>query len=358
MQELQDLFQSFLPIISDNRLIQSSLIFLVCVLLASGTRFIIYRVQIHGTKRTSNPVDDHILEALKRPLRLTIIIIGLRLALGHSQLFTAQLDMFEAVLWTALIFSWLGFTVNISHFILKYLSGSNSKVKIVQKHTLPLFDNLAAIVLYALGLYFILIAWDINISAWIASAGILGLALSFAAKDTLANLFAGVLILADSPYQLGDFIVLETGERGEVTHIGIRSTRILTRSDVEITIPNAIMGNTKITNETAGPHKKYRIRIKIACAYGENIDKVRDTLLKAASQAQGVERLPTPRVRFRTFGDYGLNFELLCWVAEPVLRGRVSDAVNEAVYNLFLQEKIEIPFPQQDVYIKSLPDSQ
>ncbi len=358
MQELQDLFQSFLPVITDNRLIQASLIFLVCVLLASLARFIIYRIQIHGTKRTNNPVDDHILEVLKRPLRLTIIIIGLRLALGHSQLFTAQLDMFESVLWTAIIFSWLGFTVNISHFVLKYLSRSKSKVKIVQKHTLPLFDNLAAIVLYALGLYFILIAWDINISAWIASAGILGLALSFAAKDTLANLFAGVLILADSPYKLGDFIVLETGERGEVTHIGIRSTRILTRSDVEITIPNAIMGNTKIINETAGPHKKYRIRIKIACAYGEDIDKVRDTLIKAAGQAKGVERLPTPRVRFRTFGEYGLNFELLCWVAEPVLRGRVSDEVNELVYKLFIQENIEIPFPKQDVYVRSLPSSE
>ncbi len=355
MQELQGLFQSFLPVISDNRLIQASLIFLLSVLLATFVRFIIYRIQIHGTKRTNNPVDDHILESLKRPVRTSIIIIGLRLALGHSQLFEAQLDMIESVLWTAIIFYWLGFTVNISHFVLKYLSHSKSKVKIVQKHTLPLFDNLAAIVLYALGLYFILIAWDINISAWIASAGILGLALSFAAKDTLANLFAGVLILADSPYKLGDFIVLESGERGEVTHIGIRSTRILTRSDVEITIPNAIMGNTKITNETAGPHKKYRIRIKIACAYGEDIDKVRDVLLKAAAVAKGVEATPEPRVRFRTFGEYGMNFELLCWVAEPVLRGRVSDEVNEQVYKLFLKENIEIPFPQQDIYVKSMP---
>ena len=352
---LQNIFQEYLPIISDNRLIQASLIVLFSVIVASLVKFIIQRIQKHGTKKTSNPVDDYILEALKRPVRISIISIGLRLAIGRSQLFPDQLEIVESILLTLVIFYWFRFVINISHYILKYLSRSKSKAKIVQKHTLPLFDNLAAIVLYAMGIYFFLIAWNINITAWIASAGILGLALSFAAKDTLANLFAGVFILADSPYKLGDFIVLDSGERGEVTHIGIRSTRILTRSDVEITIPNAIMGNAKITNETAGPHKKYRIRIQVSVAYGESVSKVRDALLEVANLADNIEKDPAARVRFRAFGDSGLNFELLCWVAEPVLRGRVSDSLNEAVYNKFLEEKIEIPFPQQDVHIRTMP---
>ena len=355
MEWMQQIFQQYLPIISDNRIIQASLIFLFSALLASVAKLIIHRLQIHGTKRTDNPVDDHILEALKRPVRISILIIGLRLAIARSQLFSDHLDILDSILLTLVVFYWFRFVINSSHFILKYLSTRKSKVKIVQKHTLPLFDNMATIVFYAMAVYFILIAWDINISAWVASAGILGLALSFAAKDTLANLFAGVFILADSPYKLGDYIVLDSGERGEVTHIGIRSTRILTRSDVEITIPNAIMGNTKITNETAGPHKKYRLRIQVSAAYGESVSKVRDALISVANDATNIEKNPAPRVRFRTFGDSGLNFELLCWVSEPVLRGRVSDSLNEAVYNRFLEEKIEIPFPQQDVYIRSIP---
>jgi len=356
MDWLQTIIQEYLPFVSDNHLIQASLIFLSSALIASLVKFIIHRIQLHGTKKTNNPVDDHILEALRRPVGASIIIIGIRLAAVRSQLFSEQLELIDSILLTLVIFYWFRFVINISSYVLKYLSRSKSKVKIVQKHTLPLFDNLAAIVFYAMGIYFVLIAWEINISAWIASAGILGLALSFAAKDTLANLFAGVFILADSPYKLGDFIVLDSGERGEVTHIGIRSTRILTRADVEITIPNAIMGNTKITNETAGPHKKYRIRIQISAAYGESIARVRDALMEVAAQADNIEKDPAARVRFRTFGDSGLNFELLCWVAEPVLRGRVSDSLNEAVYNKFLAEKIEIPFPQQDIYVRSLPN--
>ncbi len=355
MDVLQQLFQQYLPLISENKIIQALLIFLLSILVSILVKVIIYRIQKHATNKTDNPIDDHIIDALKHPIAVSVILIGLRLALVRSQLFASYIELIDSLILTVSVFYWLRFVINVSHYILKYLSISDRKVKIIQKHTLPLFDNLATIIFYALAVYFILIAWDINISAWIASAGILGLALSFAAKDTLANLFAGVFILADSPYKLGDFIVLDSGERGEVTHIGIRSTRILTRADVEITVPNAIMGNTKITNETAGPHKKYRIRIQVSVAYGESIEKVRKVLLTVAKEANNIELEPAAKVRFRTFGDSGLLFELLCWVAEPVLRGRVSDSLNEAVYNKFLEENIEIPFPQQDVYIRSLP---
>jgi len=174
MEWLQQVFQQYLPIVSDNRLIQASLIFLFSAILASLVKFVIHRVQLHGTNKTNNPIDDHILEALKRPLKTTIIIIGIRLAITRSELFVDQISIINSILLTIVIFYWFRFVINASHFILKYLSQSRSKVKIVQKHTLPLFDNLAAIVFYAMGIYFILIAWNINISAWIASAGILG----------------------------------------------------------------------------------------------------------------------------------------------------------------------------------------
>jgi MscS family membrane protein len=343
--------QEYLPFIAESRIAQAILLYLLGFFFAKIIMLFITRIQKHTTKRTSTPIDDHLFEKIKRPIKISILLLSFRLAFARLQIFSDQIPILDSVLLTLAIFYWLRFITNSSHFILHYLSGNNGRIKLIQKHTLPLFDNLAAIIFYGLGLYFVLIAWNINISAWIASAGILGLALSFAAKDTLANLFAGVFILADSPYKLGDYIVLDTGERGEVTHIGIRSTRILTRDDVEITVPNAIMGNTKITNETAGPHKKYRIRIQVSAAYGESVAKVRKALLDVAEQADNIEQQPSPRVRFRTFGDSGLNFELLVWVTEPVLRGRVSDSLNEAVYNKFIENEIEIPYPKRDVYL-------
>ena len=82
-------------------------------------------------------------------------------------------------------------------------------------------------------------------------------------KDTLSNLFAGIFIMADAPYKEGDYINLDSGERGYVRSIGIRSTRIMTRDDIEITIPNALIANSKIVNESGGPDEKERVRITL-----------------------------------------------------------------------------------------------
>lgn len=321
MQWIQNLIHNYLPLVSDNPLIQAALIFLLTVIISKLVQFIIGRLQKHAAARTKNTFDDHLFETFKKPIGFSILLVGIYLAAVKSGLFTSEkseysgLDILESILVTFAIFVWLKAIIKFSRLVLGFLSDDKNTLKVVQKHTLPLFENLAVIVFYALAIYFILVAWNINVSAWIASAGILGLALSFAAKDTLANLFAGVFILADAPYKIGDFIVLDTGERGMVTHIGIRSTRILTRADVEINIPNAIMGNTKIINETAGPHSKYRIAIKIGVAYGSDLSQVRSVLLEAAEQVSDVEKLPAARVRFRGFGDSALEFELLCWVA-------------------------------------------
>ena len=355
MEWLQKQLQDYLPLVSENLLIQASLIFLLAAIASRIAKIIINRIRIHAAGRTSSPLDDHMFSILQRPISISILLIGTYLAVLRTQLVDEQLPLVESALVTIAVFFWLRCLLDGAKFSLRHFSRDDARVKVVQRHTLPLFENLAIILIYGAAIYFIFVAWDIDVSAWIASAGILGLALSFAAKDTLANLFAGVFILADTPYKIGDFIVLDSGERGQVTHIGIRSTRILTRSDVEVTIPNAIMGNTKVINETAGPSSKYRIRIQIGVAYGSEVPKVRTALLAAVNSVGNVEADPAPRVRFRTFGDSSLNFELLCWVAEPVLRGRVSDALNEAVYNEFNSQQIEIPFPQRDVHLRQVP---
>ena len=140
-----------------------------------------------------------------------------------------------------------------------------------------------------------------------------------------------------------------------MTQIGIRSTRMLTRDDVEVTIPNSIMGNSKVINQSGGPHTKMRIRVAVGVAYGSDIDKVKKVLSSVAEDSSDVCEFPSPRVRFRTFGASSLDFELLVWIDNPELRGRVLDNLNSTIYKRFLDESIEIPFTKQDIYIKELP---
>jgi len=148
---------------------------------------------------------------------------------------------------------------------------------------------------------------------------------------------------------------LSTGERGVVTDIGIRSTRILTRDVIEITVPNAVIANTKITNETGGPYEKVRVRCTISVAYGSDIDHVREVLTSAVLEDKWIEQFPEPRIRFRSFGDSGLVFQVMGWIAEPVLRGRALDSLHANVYKKLMEAGIEIPYAKHDVYIKEAP---
>lgn len=158
--------------------------------------------------------------------------------------------------------------------------------------------------------------------------------------------------MADTPYKPGDYINLDGGERGYVKTIGLRSTRIMTRDDIEITLPNSLIANSKIINESGGPVEGERVRITISVAYGSDIDKVRSLLMDIALENDNVCKRPEPRVRFRSFGDSGLIFQQLFWIDKPADRGRITDEINSIIYKRFMDEGIEIPYPQRTLHIK------
>ncbi len=258
---------------------------------------------------------------------------------------------------TLIIVMWSIALLRSSKVILDALSRNVDRFRWIQPKTVPLLDMVAKFLVAGGGVYFICVAWDVPLTSWLASAGIVGIAVGFAAKDTLANLFSGVFILADAPYKVGDFVVLDDGLRGQVQEIGIRSTRILTRDDVEVTVPNAVIGNGRIVNETGGPHDKMRIRVKVSAAYGSDVDQVRDVLLGCTEGAPCLVADPEPRVRFRTFGDSGLDFELLAWIEQPLFRGRVLDDLNRRVYKAFIAAGNRDPLSETGCVCEGTPSA-
>ncbi len=261
-----------------------------------------------------------------------------------------------AITKSLVILVWLGFGMRLSGFILKWMTRKDRRFKVVQPVTLPLFETAAKLVLIGGAVYLILLAWNFDVTGWLASAGIVGIAVGFAAKDTLANLFAGVFIIADTPYRIGDYILLGDGERGRVSKIGLRSTRIVTRDENEITIPNSVIANSKIVNESR-PWARARMHLPVGVAYGSDVDLARETLVVAAESVANVSRDPAPRARLVKFGESSLDFEVLCWIEDPTLRGQVRDAVNTAIYKGLANAGIAIPNSQRDIYIKELPES-
>lgn len=355
LSEAQNWLQPYLSLIGDNLWLQALAVVIASLLLAWIFDRFISAFLRHVVGRTRFKFDDLLIEHLHSPIYISVILIGAAIAIHLLQVAEPYDFILFSILETVAYVVWMIFAFRVTRSLLRAIAQSEQHVTVLHPQTLPLFENLAVILIFVLSVYIIFSAWNIDMTAWLASAGIVGIAVGFAAKDTLANLFSGVFILADAPYKIGDYVVLDTGERGEITHIGIRSTRLKTRDDVEVTVPNAIMGNTKIFNESGGPEEKTRIRIAVGVAYGSDIDQVGEILMAIALQDEQVCEDPEPRVRFRQFGASSLDFELLCWIEKPEFRGRVIDELNSKIYKRFIESGVEIPYSKQDLYIKEIP---
>ena len=316
---------------------------------------ILKRIVSNLTARTNTQIDDQLITILSRPVSLTVVYLSLILATTTLALPQSLTNFISNALLSLIVLLWMTAAISVSNVVLDTLGRFSDQHGMVQESTIPLFEMVSKILLIGIAGYLLLQVWQVDPTAWLASAGVVGIAVGFAARDTLANLFSGVFIVMDRPYKKGDFINLDGGERGMVTHVGLRSTRLLTRDDIEVTIPNAVMANSKIVNETSGRWPKRRLRIKAGVGYGSDVDHVVAVLLDIAAKHEGVAKDPEPRVRMRALGNSSLDFELLCWISEPVHSGKITHDLLMSVYKGFVAEGIEIPFPKSDVYIKEAP---
>lgn len=333
-----------------NPIILSVLIILGAVIAAKITDMIFTRIFQRIVNKTQTNFDDRILQLLHRPIFYSILFIGFSVAVKTAELPNYIDYALVGIFKTSTILIWLFVVMKVLILSMEWASQKTSN-PLLQQKTLPLFNNLGKIAIGLFGIYFIFLSWDININGILASAGVLGVVLGLAAKDTVANFFAGIFLMADSPFKEGDYILLDTGERGYVKQMGIRSTRFMTRDDIEITIPNSVIAASKIVNESGGPGETERVRITLHVAYESNIDDVKALLISIALGNENVLKAPEPRVRFREFGDHGLKLQLLFWIHKPEIRGRTVDAVNTEIYKQFSQNNISIPYPTMKVIL-------
>ena len=327
----------------------TSIYFIVLVLISAFSAkvadWILSGIILRFAKQTKTSFDDKLVDALHKPIYYSVFFLGLSFSVNTVSLPDSFLYLLLGLFKSITVIVWSIAVSKIFVELIRWSSKAGDTKRFIQKRTMPLFDNIGKIAIFGGAVYFILLSWNVDVTGWVASAGILSVVIGFAAKDTLSNLFAGIFIMADAPYKEGDYINLDAGERGYVRSIGIRSTRIMTRDDIEITIPNSVIANSKIVNESGGPHEKERVRITISVSYESDIEQVKRVLRDVAIASPNVCKDPEPRVRFRQFADYGLTFQLLLWIERPEMRGRVIDEINSSIFYKFRDENIEIPYP-------------
>lgn len=335
------------------------LVLLMAVLgyaVGKAIQWVLDTVLLQAAKRARTDMDDRLIKYLTAPVVQTAVILALVATVNVFGLGETVIWVLVRMLFTILLFLWGRAWFKATALAIAVMSRDTERFIIFQPRTRPLFEMGIKVLLLGLLIWIFMSLWNIDGTAWLASAGVIGIAVGFAAKDTLANLISGVSIIADAPYKLGDYIVLDTGERGVVTELGMRSTRLLTRDDVEISIPNAVMGNAKITNESGGPAIEHRIRIPFGVAYGTLPESVVEIVEQIAKDSELVQDDPVPRVRMRAFGESSLDFELLGWIRYPEQRGLAKHQLLIEIERRFREHDITIPFPQRDIHLPPASD--
>jgi small-conductance mechanosensitive channel len=221
---------------------------------------------------------------------------------------------------------------------------------------LGLFKKFSGVIIFATGIILALDVLGLNIMPFIAGAGVAGIAIGFAAKDTLSNLIAGILLIIDRPFEVGDRIEIWSAPKdaatwGDVIDIGLRATKIRTTDNIVIVIPNNEIMRRDIINYTTIT-KEIRVRIPIGIAYDADVKKAKELIIKIAQELKWVMQEPAPKVVVRNFGDSAIDLQARIWISEPRRRMDTISYVTDRVKQAFDEEGIEIPFPKRDIYIK------
>jgi MscS family membrane protein len=212
-----------------------------------------------------------------------------------------------------------------------------------------LMDLTAVYVIWIVGVLIALRELGIQVTAFLASMGIIGLAVALAAKTVLSNVLAGVTLTADPNFRVGDRI--EVGDHiGDVLSINLHKTVIRTRDNEIVMIPNDVLGREVIINHML-PQARTRIEMTIGVAYGTDLERA-TRILQDILHGQGrILPVPEPEVNVRTLGDSAVTLQILAWIDAPRGKRGVRDAVYRSALTQLTEAGIEIPFPQRVVQL-------
>jgi small-conductance mechanosensitive channel len=218
-----------------------------------------------------------------------------------------------------------------------------------------LVNRFSGAIIYATAVVLALDVLGINVMPFIAGAGVAGIAIGFAAKDTLSNLIAGVLLIIDRPFEVGDRIEVWSAPAGsaswgDVIDIGLRATKIKTTDNIVIIIPNNEIMMRDIVNYTI-ISTKIRVRINVGIAYDADIERTKKIIIDVAKSVDWISKTPAPKVVVRNFGESSVDLQLRVWIDDARRRMDTISHVTDKIKTAFDQQGVEIPYPKRDITI-------
>jgi len=271
---------------------------------------------------------------IRLPVALTFILVGFGVTLQHAGVDGLLWFVLRGLLATIGIAAWTWATFRGLSLARASLLDNQDRWAFAQPQVLSLLDVAVRAVATLVASYAVLLAWSIDLTAWLAGAGVVGIAVGFAAKDILSNLIGGVTIIIEAPYKLGDRVEVSSGINGLVTYIGLRSTWLETRDGKSVVVPNADMMNSTVINLSAGPTPYCRTEVVVPVPFGPDPEEVVALLLEAVRRSKGValdDPARQPTASPIALSETSVSYQLRFWTLSP---GSAKRAVITNAYRL------------------------
>lgn len=312
-------------------------------------------------KRTQTTLDDIIVDSFRPALYWLAALIGLHIAVRRLDFVEFLTDtrvsnlFYVLYVLVAFVYIWR-LTTNLFSWYGKEMAVRTETE--LDEQLMPFFRRVALIALSIIILIMLFGRFDVDVSAFVTTLGIGSLAIALAAQATLADTISGFVIMVDRPFRIGDRVEIQDLDTwGDVVDIGLRSSRIRTRDNRMVIVPNSVISKSLIVNYSY-PDTQYRIQIHIGVAYGTDLELARQNMIDAVRGVEGV--LPDRQVEalFLEFGDSAMIFRVRWWLESYIDTRRMFDRVNTALYNALDAAGIELPYPQYEVHHKFDPADQ
>ncbi|MFN2226025.1 MAG: mechanosensitive ion channel domain-containing protein [Anaerolineae bacterium] len=308
-------------------------------------------------RRTRTDFDDRALEAIGDDVRWLVVLLALHMA-------TARLTFVRAALKTLLGDAYfvvgLFLAVRITFRLISLADEWARQRSLETGHNVELLENVTVlltrvgrVVTMIVGLMILLTRFGIDVTALGAALGLGGLALTLAAQDTIADMIAGIIILVDRPFRIGDRIeIQEAGTWGDVLDIGLRTTRIRTRDNRVIILPNSTIGSNQVMNYSY-PDPSYRSETHLSVGYDTDLEVARRLIVDTVAGVDGVLADRSIDALYIEMGDSGVTFRVRWWIASYAALRRNLDQVHTALQAAFDRAGIPFASPTQNITLRA-----
>ncbi len=305
------------------------------------------------TEKTKTNFDDIIFSFLGKTIVPLSLVIGLYFGLGTLHIpsfYISTINDFFYIL-ILIILAWLLILI-LDTFVEEWFKPLAAKTETdIDDQLIPLFSKTIKIIVIIITGIMILSELKFDVTALVASFGIGGLALAFAAQETIADIFGGITILTSRPFKTGDYIEIE-GLQGTVVEISLRHTKIHRFEGGILTIPNRKVTNSIIRNNTA--EKKRKVVLKIGLTYETDIKKIelaKKTITDLLKEKKEVDE--DIIVRFDGFGDFSLILTVIYYIKDKKNWLMIRSDINTEIKKQFDSKGIDFAYPTQTLYIKA-----